>query len=47
MKVAQGSEEPVDISGWDLDDIVSLIRGKLNTEVRLTVKHADGNIEVI
>ncbi|HNF72510.1 MAG TPA: carboxy terminal-processing peptidase, partial [Chitinophagaceae bacterium] len=47
MKVAQGAEEPVDISGWDLDDIVNIIRGQLNSEVRLTVKHADGNMEVI
>ncbi|MBK7763219.1 MAG: carboxy terminal-processing peptidase [Bacteroidetes bacterium] len=47
MKVAQGSEDPVDIAGWDLEDIVSIIRGKINTEVRLTVKHADGSIEVI
>ncbi|GBL35375.1 tail-specific protease [Filimonas sp.] len=47
MKVAQGSDEPVDISGWDIDDIVSVIRGKINTEVRLTVKHLDGSIEVI
>lgn len=47
MKVAQGSDDPVDIAGWDTDDIVSIIRGKLNTEVRLTVKHVDGSIEVI
>ncbi len=47
MKVAQGTDEPVDISGWDTDDIVSIIRGKINTEVRLTVKHLDGSIEVI
>lgn len=47
QKVAQGSEEPVDISGWDTEDIVSIIRGKAGTEVRLTVKHLDGSIEVI
>jgi len=47
MKVAQGSEDPVDITGWETDDIVSIIRGKLNTEVRLTVKHLDGSIQVI
>ena len=47
MKVAQGSDEPVDIAGWDTDDIVSIIRGKINSQVRLTVKHLDGSIEVI
>ena len=47
VKVAQGAEDPVDITGWDVDDIVSIIRGKLNTEVRLTVRHLDGSMEVI
>lgn len=47
LKVAQGSEDPVDIAGWDTEDIVSIIRGKLGTEVRLTVKHPDGSQEVI
>jgi carboxyl-terminal processing protease len=47
LKVAQGAEEPVDIASWDTDDIVSIIRGKAGTEVRLTVKHLDGSIEVI
>ncbi|MEZ5045427.1 MAG: carboxy terminal-processing peptidase [Chitinophagaceae bacterium] len=47
LKVAQSNEEPVDISGWDIEDIVSIIRGKENTEVNLTIKHIDGNIEVI
>jgi carboxyl-terminal processing protease len=47
MKVAQGSEEPVDIQGFDLDDIVRKIRGKKGTEVRLTVKKVDGSIKVI
>ena len=27
LKVAQLNEEPVDISGWEIDDIVSIIRG--------------------
>lgn len=47
LKVAQGNEEPVDIAGWDTDDIVQIIRGKANTEVRLTTKHMDGSVEVI
>lgn len=47
MKVGQGAEEPVDIQGLDLDDIVSKIRGKKGTEVRLTVKKVDGAVKVI
>lgn len=47
LKVAQGSEDPVDIAGWDTEDIVSIIRGKAGSEVRLTVKHLDGHIEVV
>ncbi|MFN5761698.1 MAG: hypothetical protein ACK44U_06430, partial [Sphingobacteriales bacterium] len=34
MKVGQGSEEPVDLTGFDTDDAVKLIRGKKGTEVR-------------
>jgi carboxyl-terminal processing protease len=48
MKVAQGATEPLDISGFDINDVVSKIRGKEKTEVRLTVKaKADGKIKVI
>ena len=46
-RVAQGDEEPVDVTGMDLDDVVSLIRGKKGTEVRLTVKRVDGTVQVI
>lgn len=38
MKVAQGAEEPVDLTGFDTEDAVKLIRGKKGTEVRLTLK---------
>ncbi len=47
LKVAQGSEEPVDIVDMRLDDAVKLVRGKKGTEVRLTVKKPDGKIVVI
>ncbi len=47
VKVAQADEDPVDISGWRLDDVVKLIRGKKGTEVRLTVRRVDGSTEVI
>ena len=47
LKVAQGSDEPVDIVDMRLDDAVQLIRGKKGTEVRLTVKKVDGTIKVV
>lgn len=42
IKVAQGSNEAVDIVGMDIDDAIELIKGKKGTEVRLTVKRAEG-----
>lgn len=47
LKVAQGKEEPVDIADMRLDKAVSLIRGEKGTEVRLTVKNAEGSIVII
>jgi len=46
-KVAQGDKPPVDVEGMETDDVVKLIRGPKDTEVRLTVRHADGTSEVI
>ena len=47
LKVAQGKKEAVDIVGMRVEDVVQLIRGKKNTEVRLTVKHGNGSTEII
>jgi len=47
QKVAQGKEEPVDLTGYVVTDAVKLIRGKKGTEVRLTVKKQDGTIKTI
>ncbi len=47
QKVAQGKEEPVDLTGFVVTDAVKLIRGKKGTEVRLTVKKLDGTIKVV
>ncbi|HMI07215.1 MAG TPA: carboxy terminal-processing peptidase [Flavobacterium sp.] len=47
MKVAQGKDEPVDVVGMHLDDVVKKIKGTKGTEVRLTVKKVDGTIKVI
>lgn len=42
--VAQDGEEPLNIEGLRLDDVVSKIRGKKGTKVILTVKKQDGSI---
>lgn len=47
LKVAQENEDPVDVSGMRLDDVVKLIKGHKGTNVYLTVKHVDYTIEVI
>ncbi len=47
MKVGQGSEEPVDLSGYEVEEAVKLIRGKKGTEVSLTIKKSDGSIKVV
>mgnify|MGYP002398296011 CR=1 FL=1 len=47
MKVAQGKEEPVDLTGYIVTDAVKVIRGKKGTEVRLTIKKPDGTIKVV
>ncbi|MBX2932290.1 MAG: carboxy terminal-processing peptidase [Chitinophagaceae bacterium] len=47
VKVAQGNNEPVDITGYDITDAVKLIRGNKGTEVRLTIKKQSGTIKVV
>ncbi len=47
IKVAQGKDEPVDVSGFAVTDAVTLIRGNKGTEVRLTLKQEDGTIKVV
>ena len=47
QKVAQGDKTPVDIQGYEIDDVVRLIRGEKGTEVRLTVKRPDGATKII
>jgi carboxyl-terminal processing protease len=41
-KVKQENEEPVDVTGMRIDDVVKLIRGPKGTKVTLTVKKVDG-----
>jgi carboxyl-terminal processing protease len=38
LKVAQGKDEPVEVVGMRLDDVVKKIKGPKGTEVRLTKK---------
>jgi carboxyl-terminal processing protease len=48
IKVAQGADVPVDVTGYSVSDAVKLIRGSSKgSEVRLTVKRIDGSIHVI
>ncbi len=47
LKVAEGADEPVDITDTRIREAVALIRGKKGTEVRLTVKKPDGRRLVI
>ncbi len=47
MKVAQENEEPIDIAGMRIDDVVKLIKGPKGTKVYLTIKHVDTTIEII
>ena len=47
LKVAQGSAEPVDITGYETQDAVKIIRGQKDSEVRLTIKKVDGSIKVV
>jgi carboxyl-terminal processing protease len=47
LKVAQGKEEPVELTGFLVEDAVKLIRGTKGTEVKLTLKKQDGTINTI
>ncbi len=47
VKVAQGKEEPVDVTAFDTQDAVKLIRGNKGTEVRLTIKKQDGSYKIV
>jgi carboxyl-terminal processing protease len=47
VKVAQGKEDPVDLTGFVVTDAVKLIRGKKGTEVKLTVKKQDGTLKIV
>jgi carboxyl-terminal processing protease len=48
IKVGQGKAEPVDVTGYSVQDAIKLIRGaEKGSEVRLTLKKVDGSIKVV
>jgi carboxyl-terminal processing protease len=47
VKVAQGEGEAIDVMGWEIDDVVSKIRGPKGTVVTLTVQRTDGTEKTI
>lgn len=47
VKVAQGKEDPVDLTGFVVTDAVKLIRGKKGTEVNLTLRKQDGTFKIV
>lgn len=47
VRVAQGSETPVELSGFSVQDAVKLIRGKKDTDVKLTLRKKDGTLKTL
>jgi carboxyl-terminal processing protease len=47
LKVGEGNAEPVDLTGYSVEDAIKLIRGTKGTEVRLTLKKTDGTSHVV
>ena len=47
MKVGQGNEEPVELTGFIVTDAVKIIRGNKGTEVKLTIKKQDGTLKLV
>ncbi len=48
IKIGQGTDEPVDVTGYSVTDAVKLIRGaEKGSEVKLTVRRMDGSVKVI
>lgn len=46
-KVAQGKEEPVELTGLAVEDAVKIIRGNKGTEVRLSLRKQDGSLKIV
>jgi carboxyl-terminal processing protease len=46
-KVQQENEEPIEIMGWEIDEVVSKVRGPKGTKVILHVRKPDGSSKAI
>ncbi|HET6255985.1 MAG TPA: carboxy terminal-processing peptidase [Puia sp.] len=47
LKVGEGNAEPIDLSGYSVEDAIKVIRGAKGSEVRLTLKKPDGTTHVV
>ncbi len=47
VRVAQGQDSAVDLTGYSVEDAVKIIRGKKGTEVRLTLRKKDGTLKTL
>ena len=47
VRVAQGKDSAVELSGFTVEDAVKIIRGQKGTEVRLTLRKKDGSLKTI
>jgi carboxyl-terminal processing protease len=47
LKVAQVNENPVDVMGMRLDDVIKLIKGPKGTQVFLTIEKVDASVVVV
>ncbi|MCB0736758.1 MAG: carboxy terminal-processing peptidase [Bacteroidetes bacterium] len=47
LKVAQGTDEPVEVVGASMKEAIKMIRGPKGTEVQLTVQKPEGEVLVI
>ncbi|GAC1486916.1 MAG: carboxy terminal-processing peptidase [Flavisolibacter sp.] len=47
VRVAQGKDSAIELSGFTVEDAVKIIRGRKGTEVRITVRKKDGGLKTI
>lgn len=47
LKISEGNEEEIDVIGFNLQDINKLIKGKIGTTIKLTLKKTDGTLQLI
>jgi carboxyl-terminal processing protease len=47
VRVGQGKDSAVELSGFTVEDAVKIIRGQKGTEVRLTLRKKDGSLKTV